>query len=367
MILKILVLILVGIFTSIFLTAGCIMIKTDKLDEQVEELKTKIEKVSKIPLKVSMDNKQLREFNDEISSLVERVNPYVVNIMVTVMQQDFFGNEQLAQGVGSGVIYSEDGYIITNNHVTGDAVEMLVTLTDGSNYKAKLIGSSPETDIAVIKIDAKDLKPATFASIEDQKVGNFVIAIGSPFGIQQTVTTGIISGKNRNIPVASDMLPIVDLIQTDAAINPGNSGGPLINIYGEVIGINTIIFSPSGASAGIGFAIPTDTAINIAKQIIKYGEPRIPFIGIEMGVNETNIAGVLIKAILPDTPAEKAGLKANDIIVEFAGKKITTPFDLLTMILRKNCGEKVEIKVYRNGSYLSFVLELEQCPENLRS
>ncbi|MBM3705129.1 MAG: PDZ domain-containing protein, partial [Actinobacteria bacterium] len=308
----------------------------------------------------------LAQFNEEMSSLVEKVNPSVVAITVTVKTQDFFGNEELAQGVGSGVIYSGDGYIITNNHVAGGAEELLVTLSDGTNYTAELTGTSPETDIAVIKIDASNLRKASFASIEDQEVGDFVLAIGSPFGIQQTVTSGIISGKNRNIPVSSDSLPIVDLIQTDAAINPGNSGGPLINIYGEVIGINTLIFSPSGASAGIGFAIPTDTATNIADQIIKYGEPRIPFIGIEMGLNKTDTPGVMVANVLSDTPAEKSGIKKGDIIVEFAGKEINTPFDLLTQIIRRNCGDIINMKIYRDTGYLNLKLQLEQCPEDLQ-
>ena len=364
---KITGLVLAFIISGMLILPGCIMIRPGTLDDQVEKIEKQIEDASGSQIKIrNTENDNLAEFNKEISSLVERVNPSVVAITVTVMQEDFFGNEELAQGVGSGVVYSSDGYIITNNHVAGGAVELLVTLSDGSNYKASLIGASPETDIAVIKIDADGLQKASFASIEDQKVGDFVLAIGSPFGIQQTVTTGIISGKNRNIPIASDNLPIVDLIQTDAAINPGNSGGALINIYGEVIGINTLIFSTSGSSAGIGFAIPTDTATNIADQIIKYGEARIPFIGIEMGVNETDIPGVMVAKVLPGTPAEKTGIKDGDILVEFANKEIKTPFDLLTQIIRKNCGDNIDIKIYRNGIYIEFKLQLEQCPEDIK-
>lgn len=347
--------------------SGCIMIKPDVVAEQVEKFEKKIEEVTDAPKELfKPGNSYLKAFNSEVSSLVEKVNPSVVALTVTAMREDFFGNAALAQGVGSGVVYTEDGFIITNNHVAGGAVELLVTLSDGSNYKASVTGTSPETDIAVIKIDAEGLKPASFASIEEQRVGDFVIAIGSPFGIQQTVTTGIISGKNRNIPVASDQLRIVDLIQTDAAINPGNSGGPLINIYGEVIGINTLIFSPSGASAGIGFAIPTDTATNIAGQIIKYGEARIPFIGVQMGVNDTEIPGVYIQEIIADTPASKAGLQKGDIMVEFNGAELKTPFDLLTQIIRQNCGDIVSIKIYRNGAYLDFNLQLEQCPAEIK-
>jgi len=358
--------IIIPLFIAVFLITGCINLDTGKITEQIKNLGNNIEKTTNIPFRLSGDSEQLQQFNLEINNLVESVTPSVVNIAVFVKQEDFFGNERVSEGVGSGVIYSSDGYIITNNHVAGSAFELFVTLADGTSHEAKLVGASPETDIAVIKIEITGLQAAEFASIEDQNVGDFVMAIGSPFGIQQTVTTGIISGKNRNIPAASDQMPIVDLIQTDAAINPGNSGGPLINIYGEVIGINTLIFSTSGASAGIGFAIPSDTATNIADQIIKYGEPRIPFIGIMMGLNNTNIPGVYIEEVVPDTPASKAGLAAGDVITEFKGKQIKTPFDLLTQILRNNCGEIIELKVYRNENYMDFKLQLEQCPEELK-
>jgi S1-C subfamily serine protease len=354
----------IALILSMVSSTGCVVLKSGYIGDRLKEIEKSIDKVSEISLIRTLDNNRLNEFNQEVTGIVEKVTPSVVNIGVSVKQTDIFGNEGVAEGVGSGIIYSSDGYIITNNHVAGDAFELNVTLADGTGYPATLVGTSPETDIAVIKIDAKNLEAASFASIEDQSVGDFVMAV--PFGIQQTVTTGIISGKNRNIPAASDQSPIVDLIQTDAAINPGNSGGPLVNIHGDVIGINTLIFSTSGSSAGIGFAIPSDTAINIAKQIITYGEPRIPFIGIIMGENTTKIAGVYIDSILANSPAAKTGLKASDIIVEFSGKALKTPFDILTQILRQNCGDNVPIKVYRDGSYISFKLKLEQRPPNIK-
>ena len=298
----------------------------------------------------------LEKLDMSISSLVERVLPSVVNIAVRT------GDSSESGGIGSGVIYTEDGYIITNNHVAGSAVEMLVTLSDGSNYEAELVGTSEITDIAVIKIDAENLSPAVFASIEDQKGGEIVIAVGSPFGIQQTITMGIISGKGRNIPVSSDALPIVDLVQTDTAINPGNSGGPLINTTGKVIGINTLVLSPSGASSGIGFAIPTDTAINIADQIMEYGRAVVPFIGVEMGTNTSEIPGALITNTVDESPAQKSGIKTGDILVRFRDKEIKNPYDLLAQILRSNCDENVEVEVYRDGEYISIDIELLECP-----
>ena len=298
----------------------------------------------------------LEALNDSVSSLVDMVMPSVVNISVLTDVQTQEG------GVGSGVIYDGEGHIITNSHVAGNAEELLVTLSDGSNYPAELIGFSDVVDIAVIKIDPGGLVPANFASIDDQDVGETVIAVGSPFGIAESVTLGIISGKGRNIPATTDTVPVVDLVQTDAAINPGNSGGPLINIRGEVIGINTLILSPSGASAGIGFSIPTDTATNIADQIIKYGRAVIPFIGVQMGQNISEIAGVLISETVDDSPAEKAGIKGGDILVRFGEKKLQEPFDLLAQILRSNCNDVIQVEVYRDGDYVTLTLELLECP-----
>lgn len=306
----------------------------------------------------------LEEFNDAVSKVVEDATPSVVNIKVKVKQQDIFGQEYLAEGVGSGVIYTQSGYILTNNHVAGNAEELLVTLYDGSEYPAKLVGADKDTDVAVVKIDAPDLKAASFTSIENVKVGEMAIAIGSPFGLSQTVTVGVVSAKGRDIAISSDMLPMVDLIQTDAAINQGNSGGPLLNSSGQVIGINTLIFSPSGASAGIGFAIPSDTAVNIANQIIKYGRARIPFIGIEMGENTTDVVGVYVKGVMRGYPAQKAGLKAGDVIVEFDGVEIKSPYELLAQILRHNVGDVVEVKVYRGGQYLTLNIEMVETPSS---
>jgi serine protease Do len=298
----------------------------------------------------------LEELNLSISLLVDKVLPSVVNISVLTDIQEQSG------GVGSGIIYNSEGYIITNSHVAGSAVELIVTLYDGSNHPAELIGFSDMVDIAVIKIEVEGLVPAEFASIDDQKVGEVVIAVGSPFGIEQSVTMGIISGKGRSVPATTDAIPIVDLIQTDTAINPGNSGGPLINTRGEVIGINTLILSPTGASAGIGFSIPTDTAVNIAKQIMEYGRAVIPFIGVQMGFNVSEIPGVLIDATVEDSPAEKAGLFAGDLMVKYRDKELKDPLDLLTQIIRSNCNDIVEVEIFRDGQYQTIILELLECP-----
>lgn len=304
----------------------------------------------------------LEEFDKAINEVVEGITPSVVNIRVTIKVQDIFGQIQEEEGIGSGVIYTEDGYIITNNHVASGAEELLVTLYDGSEYPAELVGADENTDVAVIKIETDGLKAASFTSIDSAKVGDLVIAVGSPFGLQQTVTTGVISAKGRDISVSQETLPMVNLIQTDAAINQGNSGGPLVNSAGQVIGINTLIFSPSGASAGIGFAIPSDTVVNIAEQIIKFGKARIPFIGIEMEENKTDIIGVYIKNTTEGYPAEKAGIKSGDIITEFDGVEVQNPLELIAQILRRDVGDVVNIKIYRDGEYLNITLELVESP-----
>lgn len=309
----------------------------------------------------------LEGFNNAVSGVVEKVSPSVVNIKVLINQTDVFGNEQSSVGEGSGIIYQDEGYIITNNHVVAGAEEMSVTLSDGSELKAVLVGRDPNTDIAVIKIEGGGLTAAGFTSIDNIKVGEMAIAIGSPYRLQQTVTVGIISAIGRDIPVSSGELPMVDLVQTDATINPGNSGGPLLNSAGQVVGINSMIFSPSGASAGIGFAIPSDTATNIADQIIEFGRARLPYLGIEIGENTTEILGVYLEKAIPGYPAMQSGLRQGDIITGFNGKEIVTAYDLIAQILRHNVNDRVTIGVYRDGSYFDFFVELVEHPATINS
>ena len=323
---------------------------------------TKIEK-PKLEDKKESGDATLKSFNEGITKLVKEVTPSVVNLTVKVTGQD----GAISEGVGSGVIYSEDGYIITNNHVAGSAQEILVKTSDGKEYVAKLVGTNKDTDIAVIKINANNLKKASFTSIKNVEVGEIVIAVGSPFAIEQTVTMGVVSAKGREIAVSSETLPMVDLIQTDTAINPGNSGGPLINIAGQVIGINTLIYSPSGTSAGIGFAIPSDTAVNIANQIIKFGRAMIPYMGIEMGQNTTDVPGVLISMVQKGYPADKAGIKAGDILTVFDGEPVRTNFELLAQMLRHNVGDTVTVNIYRNGNNLSLNVTLVESPVTSQS
>ncbi len=335
-------------------------------DDQTAELEKPREKIDLPGLEEKIEGKEflLEEFDNAVSRIVEEVKPTVVNIRVRAAQKNSQGDEVFAEGLGSGVIFTSDGYIITNNHVAGAADEIIVTLFDGREYPAELIAGDPNTDIAVIKIEAEGtLEAASFISIDDVKVGELVIAVGSPFGLQQTVTTGVISAKGRDITFSPGTLPMVNLIQTDAAINQGNSGGPLINSSGQVIGINTLIFSPSGGSAGIGFSIPSDTAVNIAEQIINYGRARIPYIGIEMGGDiETDVVGVYIVNTLEGYPAREAGIKTGDVIVKFDGVSVSTPFEIFAEILKRNVGQEVDIRIYRDGKYLTLSLILAEAP-----
>ena len=335
-------------------------------DDQTAELEKPREKIDLPGLEEKIGGKEflLEEFDNAVSRIVEEVKPTVVNIRVRAAQKNSQGDEVFAEGLGSGVIFTSDGYIITNNHVAGAADEIIVTLFDGREYPAELIAGDPNTDIAVIKIEAEGtLEAASFISIDDVKVGELVIAVGSPFGLQQTVTTGVISAKGRDITLSPVTLPMVNLIQTDAAINQGNSGGPLINSSGQVIGINTLIFSPSGGSAGIGFSIPSDTAVNIAEQIINYGRARIPYIGIEMGGDiETDVVGVYIVNTLEGYPAREAGIKTGDVIVKFDGVSVSTPFEIFAEILKRNVGQEVDIRIYRDGKYLTLSLILAEAP-----
>ncbi len=367
--LRVLVLAVLVSLLITFSFMGCSLLSSpkaqSKTDEQSETTGSNQEsnQLSESQGSAEINADILSAFDNAVSGVADMVKPSVVNIKVTVDQRDIFGNVQEGSGVGSGVIYSSDGYIITNNHVAGNAKELVVTLNDGTEYPARLIGTDKNTDIAVIKIDATGLIPAEFTPTDNIKVGEMAIAVGSPFGLQQSVTVGVVSAIGRDVAISYDSLPMVDLIQTDAAINPGNSGGALVNSDGQVMGINSMIYSTSGSNAGIGFAIPGDIALNIAKQLIENGVAKTPFIGIEMGENTTDIKGVYIESVTAGYPAEKAGIKAGDIITTFDGTAVETPLDLFSQIIARNVGEQVTVSVNRNGQSLQLTLTIGEKPQ----
>ncbi len=272
------------------------------------------------------------------------------------------------QGQGSGVIVREDGYILTNNHVVEGADIVTVELSSGAKETAKVIGTDPETDLAVLKIDRKGLQAVPFGDSEAIRVGDWVLAIGSPFGLDQTVTAGIISGKNRVQGIVDGGNGFEDFLQTDAAINPGNSGGPLVNLRGELIGINTAILSRTGASAGIGFAIPVGLARPVLNSIIENGEVRRGFLGAQVAdvtpeiVQEFGLQvkqGVLIRGVLEGQPAANANLQPGDVILETDGRPVTTSSRLVNYIASHSPGESIEMKINRNGKELDVTVNLQ--------
>jgi serine protease Do len=259
------------------------------------------------------------------------------------------------QGTGSGFIIRKDGLILTNNHVVDDAQEITVTLTDKQQYKAKILGRDPKTDLAVIKIEPKaSLPTATLGNSNALRVGDWVMAIGNPFGLTNTVTTGIVSAKGRTIGAG----PYDDFIQTDASINPGNSGGPLFNMAGEVIGINTAIFSQGGGNIGIGFAIPVDLAKNLVPELETKGtvtrgwlgvsvQPVTPDLARSFGLNKEE--GALVGDVVAQGPADKAGIKRGDVIVNYDGKKIEESSSLPSLVASTPVGKTVPVEVMRDG------------------
>jgi serine protease Do len=303
--------------------------------------------------------------------VAKQVKPAVVNIDVVEkakrsasiqLPEGFpqipgFGTPRRQKGTGSGVIISADGYILTNNHVAGDAEQINVKLADGRELKARVVGKDSETDLAVIKVDAQNLSFARLGDSDKLEQGEWVIALGSPFGLQQTMTAGIVSATGRDLGVQAGQF--TNFIQTDASINPGNSGGPLINMQGEVVGINTLIFSQTGTSSGIGFAIPANLATKVYAQLIKTGKVTRGYLGVSLqpvspslarAVGYTGSEGAVIADLPKDySPAGTAGLRSGDVIVEFDGKPVTSPKQLTEMVADTPVGKPAQLKFVRDG------------------
>lgn len=265
---------------------------------------------------------------------------------------------QFATASGSGVIISPDGYIITNSHVVDDAVNVEVILDDNRKFTAKVIGRDPNTDIALVKIDAKDLPFLIWGNSDALKLGEWVLAVGNPFNLTSTVTAGIVSAKSRSIGIVSGKMPLESFIQTDAAVNPGNSGGALVNIYGDLVGINTAIASQTGSYSGYSFAIPTSIARKVVDDIKKYGEVQRAVLGVMMQTVTDSIAkaqkldrmeGAYVKSTTEDGAARKAGIKEGDIIVSIDGNYVNTSSQLQEQIGKHSPGDEVTVGYRRNG------------------
>ncbi len=319
-------------------------------------------------------NQDVQKLNEAFIKVAEAVTPTVVYIetktdanMVDIPDHDFFKDfpffkdlpKQPQVGTGSGVIISSDGYIVTNNHVVKDAKSISVILNDKRKFSAELVGTDPLTDLAVIKIDAKNLTPAYLGNSEDVKVGQWVLAIGNPLGLTSTVTAGIVSAIGRGgLRLIRDSYGIEDFIQTDAAINPGNSGGALVDLNGAVIGINTAIASRTGYYQGYGFAIPVNIVKTVAKDLIDYGKVKRGYIGVQirevdnatakaLGLEKTQ--GVIVESLVEGGAAKDAGIEEGDVILSIDGKEVYKPNDLQSYVASKHAGDKVRLKIFRNG------------------
>jgi S1-C subfamily serine protease len=324
-------------------------------------------------------------------AIYQKASSSVVNIISTVITRDFFLNPIPREGSGSGFIIDSAGHIVTNNHVIRDAQKLEVTLADGTKWPAKLTGTDPDNDLAVIKINPSNekLNSLAFGDSHKLQVGQKVLAIGNPFGLGLTLTTGIISSLGRTIRSEVGTM-IEELIQTDASINPGNSGGPLLNSEGEIIGINTAIFSPTGVNVGIGFAIPAHTANRIIPQLISQGYVTYPFLGATFQPLVPELAkylglkierGAMVVEIMPGGPAEKAGLRGGnrqiqvgnlmlvvggDVIVQVDQEEIQSGDDLVKYLRGKNPGDSVKIKIYREGKVREIKATLQERPRDFR-
>jgi len=317
-------------------------------------------------------SKRVGDTSKAFSEVVDVVSPAVINISTTKTVKreapsffddsffDFFNpfhkspRKWKEQSLGSGVVVSDDGYIVTNNHVIEHADEIKVTLYDRRVFKAKIVGVDPKTDIALIKINEKNLPTIPWGNSDNLKVGEFALAIGNPFGLSNTVTMGIVSAVGRaNVGIAD----YEDFIQTDAAINPGNSGGPLVNVHGELVGINTAIFSRSGGYQGIGFAVPSNMVRLVMEQLLKKGKVTRGWLGVTIqdltpelagtfGLSKT--AGALVSDVFKGSPAQKAGIKRGDIIIELNGREVRSVSMLRNQVAQSKVGSKVELKYVRD-------------------
>jgi serine protease Do len=362
-------------------------------------LSSHLEIMTPLPAKSRLSSKsmdiltQLGEAQSEVAAVA---TPSVVNISTTRVIKSrqeapfdlfddpffrrFFGDqfphpnvpkEHKEQSLGSGVVVSEDGYIVTNNHVIEKAQEIKVLLSNKKDYKAKLIGADPKTDIAVIKIEAKGLTPLPWGDSNKLKVGEIVFAIGNPFGLNQTVTMGVISAVGRaNVGIAD----YEDFIQTDAAINPGNSGGALVNAQGELIGINTAILSRTGGYQGIGFAVPSSMARQVMDSLVKYKKVVRGWLGVsiqevtsdladEFGVKD--LKGALVSGVMKKSPAEKAGIKQGDVVLQYNGKIVEDTGHLRNMVSQTPIGTRVKVRLLREKKEVEVEVVIAELPKKI--
>jgi S1-C subfamily serine protease len=314
-------------------------------------------------------------------AVFETVSPSVVHITNITTRRDAFTMDvlEVPRGTGSGFIWDEQGHVVTNYHVVKDAQTARVTLSDGTTYDGKVLGAAADKDIAVVKIDAppSKLRKVALGDSTTLRVGQKVLAIGNPFGLDQTLTTGVISGLGREIKSADQQRTIYDVIQTDASINPGNSGGPLLDSHGRVIGINTAIYSPTGSSAGIGFAVPMATVNRMVPQILQYKRVIRPIMGVNLAGDQVakalNVKGVIVHNVIPGGPAARAGLTGmtrapdggwvvGDVLVQIDGTQLNKSDDLFQVLDKRKIGDEVTLEIVNQGRSRTVKLKLEASP-----
>lgn len=350
---------LIGALVASAATFGIVQATTEGTTERI------VERRLSDPITAGSDS------GDSIVAIAERARPWVVNINVETRRPGLFGN-QLQQGTGSGVILRSDGHIITNAHVVQGAEGVRVTLANGDDLPAEVVGADPDTDVAVIKVDRSGLPTAVLGTAGDLKVGELTVAIGSPLGLRQSVTAGIISALGRTVD-RPEQPPLVDMIQTDAAITQGNSGGALLDGNGALIGINTAIAaSPDVGAEGIAFAIPVDIVEEVAEELIATGRATHPWLGIVGGNIDAETArqfgigqGARVIEVVSGSPADEAGLRRGDIIVGFDDETITSMDELVVEIRRRGVDATVPLEVVRDGETLELEATLADRPENL--
>jgi len=351
--------------------------------------------VAQAPRESAAVGEGLFSLEQEIIAVYENMGLGVVNITNRSYGYDFFMRPVPQEGSGSGIVYDMEGHIITNYHVIEDASELLVTLPDETTVTAEVVGADPSNDLAVLKVDAPPelLYPIPLGQSDDLRVGQFVVAIGNPFGFERTLTVGVVSALGRVIESPDERF-IGEIIQTDAAINPGNSGGPLLDLSGQVIGVNTAIFSPSQASAGIGFAVPVDTVRRVVPELIARGYFPHPWMGLsyvwdlnsdrarilrEVGMDVPVEEGLLLLEVAPDSPSAAAGLRGGqqqvrlgrtilltggDILTAIDGEPVATARDLLRFLdTRTAVGQTIQVNVWRDGQELLIPVTLTEQPQ----
>lgn len=388
---------IIAVLTLLFVGLGCSLTGLSALKPTAASaiIPLTATTASSVAIPIPDETEAVNALESQVIAVYEAVSPAVVNITNRSYAYDMFMRAVPQEGSGSGFVYDPEGHIVTNYHVVENAEELLVTLANSQVYKAKIIGADPANDLAVIRIEAgSDLpEPVAMGDSDKLRVGQFVLAIGNPFGLEQTLTTGVVSALGRVIESPEDSRFIGEAIQTDAAINPGNSGGPLLDLQGRVIGVNSQIISPSGASSGIGFAVSANTVRRVVPELISRGHYPHPWLGTQMlpltpstakafrdaGMNIPVDAGLLVIEAVKGAPADKAGIRGGsrvvrmgryqipldgDIIIAIDGEPINDSQDLAIYLeTQTTVGDKVELTIIRDGKEQAVQVILEERPE----